>query len=93
MRLPGGENGCGSGAGTGSPPSEWKQAGSLCEGLRWAGWDDVLGTRDEGRGEGGIAGGRARDVFVLAGRRDHEGELSLACAREIFKCSGERDLV
>jgi hypothetical protein len=50
-------------------------------------------TRGGARGVGGIAGGRARDVFVLAGRRDHEGELSLACAREIFKCSGKRDLV
>ena len=69
---------------------EWKQVGNLCGGLRWARWDAVLGARDRGEG---IAGGRARDVFVLAGRRDHEGELSLACAREIFKCSGKRDLV
>jgi hypothetical protein len=89
MRLPGGKNGCGSGAGTGSPPSEWKQAGSLCEGLRWAGWDAVLGTR----ARGGVAGGRARGVFVGASRRDHEGEPDRRCAREIFKCSGERDLV
>ena len=46
---------------------EWKQVGNLCGGLRWARWDAVLGARDRGEG---IAGGRARDVFVLAGERD-----------------------
>src|SRR5674476_1462155 len=32
---------------------------SLCEGLRWAGWDAVLGARDEGEGLGCR---RAREV-------------------------------
>jgi hypothetical protein len=73
MRLPGGENGCGSGAGTGSPPSEWKQAGSLCEGLRWA----CLGCRagSERRGRRGVAGGRARGVFCVDGTKGPRGEL------------------
>src|ERR1035437_1100637 len=62
MRLPGGEDGCGSGAGTGSPPSEWKP-----------GWDGMpalrrtavgcLGCR-AGSERRGVAGGRAGDVFV-----------------------------
>ena len=41
-----------------------------------------------------VAGARAREVFVWAGRRDHEGELvGGARAWEIFKCAGRRDLV
>ena len=53
---------------------------SLCEGLRWAGWDAVLGARDEG--EGWVAGGRAREIFKCSGER--EPGMGLACARGYF---------
>jgi hypothetical protein len=64
-----------SGAGTGPQRVSGKQAGwagQLCQGLRWADWDAVPGTRDEGD-QGWVAGVRAREIFKCAGERDHEG--------------------
>ncbi len=96
IRLPGGENGCGSGGRDGIDTGDWKpswdgmaSSAKDCGGLAgMPGWGRE--TRARSRSPAGGRGG----VFVWAGRRDHEGELDRPCVREGCLCSaGRRDLV
>ena len=63
-----------SGPGGDSNRVKCKQAGKLCQGLRWAAWDAVMGASGEGEGVG-IAGARAREIIKCSGGREHDGKL------------------